>query len=59
MPNRDFLDDHPGQSLYTGSVPVKTGRLANLSVYNVRKLHFQANICRAFVDDKSSTIVET
>ena len=38
MPNRDFLVDQPGQSFQTRSVPVKTGRLVNLSAYNVRKL---------------------
>jgi len=44
----------------TGTVPaVKTGRMGNLSIYNVRKLYFQENICEAFAEDKSSTIVET
>jgi len=59
MPNRDFLVDQPGQSLQTRSVPVKIGRLVNVSVYNVTKLYFQANVCKAFDENKSSTIVET
>jgi len=61
MPNRDFLVDHrtAGQRLLAWSVPVKTGHLVNLSACNVTKLHFQANICKAFADDKSNTIVET
>jgi len=29
-----------------------------MQVYNVRKLHFQANLCEVFAEDKSSTIVE-
>jgi len=55
----ECLTGTPGQSLQTGPVPVKTGRLVNLSVYSVTKLHFQANVCKAFAEDKSSTIVET
>jgi len=30
MPNRDFLVDWPGQSLQTGTVPAKTGRMVSL-----------------------------
>jgi len=62
MPNRDFLVDQPGRqdkAFKTEYVPVETGRLVNLSVFNDRKLHFQANICKAFAEDKSTTIVET
>jgi len=55
----ECLTGTPGQSLQTGPVPVKTGRLVNLSVYSVTKLHFQAKVCKAFAEDKSSTIVET
>jgi len=54
MPNRDFSVDQPGR----WNKAFKPG-LSRLSVYNVRKLHFHANICKAFAEDKSSIIVET
>jgi len=28
-----------------------------MQVYNVKKLYFQANLCKVFAEDKSSTIV--
>jgi len=57
MPYRDFLVHQSGRR-DKAFKPGLAGRLVNLSVYNVRKLHFQANVCNAFAEDKSSTIVE-
>jgi len=48
MPNRDFLVDQPGRRDKAGSVPLKTGRLANLSVYNVKKVTFSVKCLQSF-----------
>jgi len=46
MPNWDFLVDQPGRRDKAFELGL------NLSVYNVRKLHFQANVYKAFAEDK-------
>jgi len=55
MPNQDVLVYQPGhwdKAFKPGLTWLKQDVLVNLSVHNVRKLHFQANICKAFVEDK-------